>query len=59
MTDAPNVEERQIPQEEVHGCVQLGLHQDGGQEAQVTTHSGYIGQEKDSEEDGFQFLMLC
>ena len=48
--DAPNVQRRQIPQEEVHGGVEFGFHQDGGQDAEVAPDSDQVGQEEEYED---------
>ena len=51
-TDAPDIQQGQVPQEEVHGGVEFGFGEDGSQDAEIAPHSSYISEEEDDEEDG-------
>lgn len=46
-SDAPNIQQRQVPQEAVHRSVEFGLHKDGSQDADIAPHCDYIGKEAD------------
>lgn len=54
-SDAPGVQQGQIPQEEVYGSVEFGLHKDGCQYAGC----GQVGQEEDGKKDRLQSYVLC
>ena len=51
-TDAPDIQQGQVPQEEVHGGVEFGFSKDGSQDAEIAPHSSYISEKEDDKEDG-------
>lgn len=40
--DAADIQQEQVHQEEVHGVVEFGFHEDGSQNAEIATYSSYL-----------------
>lgn len=55
----PHIQQGQVPQEEVHGSVELGFSENGSQDAEVATNSSYISKKEDGEEDELESQSLC
>ena len=53
-SDAPNVQHWQVSQEEVHGGVEFGLHQDSCQDAEVAPDSDKVGKEEECKDNWSQ-----
>ena len=51
-TDASDIQQGQVPQEEVHGGMEFGLSKNGSQDAEIASHSSYISKKEDDKEDG-------
>lgn len=58
MTDAPDVQQRQVPQEVIHGSMEFGVHKDGSQDAEVAPNYDDVGKAEDSKTDGLQYVPL-